>query len=169
MKAKASTPSLGCAPQPTPRAPTPHAYFRQCGAFCHCGCQVSGCGLSFMPICPDAEPAGQSLLRRPRQKRTSAEQLQTSLFHSLEASLQQSVLHTLAFFSDLKDFLASHSNGLSCKCLLSFLTLLPCFLLQCLLKEGETVDWPARVTLSPHSQDLGVPGSQESQEFVHPL
>lgn len=95
--------------------------------------------------------------------------MQISLFHSLEASLQQSVLHTLGFFSDLKDFLASQSNGLSAKYLLSFLTLLPCFLLQCLLKEGETVDWPVPVTLSPHLQDLGVPGSQESQEPVHPL
>ncbi|XP_019574430.2 cryptic protein [Rhinolophus sinicus] len=59
---------------------------------------------------------------------------------------------------DLKDFLASHSNGLSAKCLLSFLTLLPCFLLQCLLKEGETVDWPARVTGNPQSTFAGSRG-----------
>ncbi|KAM5250413.1 cryptic protein-like isoform 1-T1 [Hipposideros larvatus] len=60
---------------------------------------------------------------------------------------------------DLKDFLASHSNGLTAKCLLSFLTVLPCFLLQCLIIEGEIADWPARITHSPHPQDLRVPGS----------
>ncbi|XP_039724731.1 cryptic family protein 1B-like [Pteropus medius] len=52
---------------------------------------------------------------------------------------------------DPKDFLISHSNGLSAQCLLSFLTLLPCFLLQCMLNEGETADRPAKTLPTIHT------------------
>ncbi|KAM8785307.1 cryptic protein-like [Rhynchonycteris naso] len=43
---------------------------------------------------------------------------------------------------DLKDILTSHSTRLSAWCLLTFLSLLPCFLLQCTISEGEAVHGP---------------------------
>ncbi|KAM7116543.1 cryptic protein-like [Molossus nigricans] len=45
---------------------------------------------------------------------------------------------------DLKDLLTSLSTRLSAQCLLIFLSLLPCVLLQCVVSEGETAGWPAR-------------------------
>ncbi|XP_066092360.1 cryptic protein [Saccopteryx bilineata] len=44
---------------------------------------------------------------------------------------------------DLKDILTSHSPRLSSWGLLTFLSLVPCFLLQCTISEGEAVHGPA--------------------------
>lgn len=95
------------------------------------------CSPSRAVVAGAAEPHGQSRVRRPGRKGPLWEPLQISLFHALKAGWRQCALCTLGIlFPDLKDFLASRSNGRSAQHMLSLLILLLGFFLLRMLSEG---------------------------------